>query len=72
MTLGAGVQWQEAYDFAFSRQRDIVGGLSLGGSVGAAGGWLQGGGHSILAAKYGLGHCHARHSIMAGDLTKTY
>lgn len=55
MTLGSGVQWQEAYDAAFAHGRSIVGGVSLGGTVGAAGGWLQGGGHSILAPLYGLG-----------------
>ncbi|GJE86133.1 FAD-binding domain-containing protein [Phanerochaete sordida] len=55
MTLGAGVQWQDAYDAAFARGRNIVGGISYGGSVGAAGGWVQGGGHSIIAPLYGLG-----------------
>lgn len=55
MTLGAGVQWQEAYDVAFAHNRNIVGGLSMGGTVGASGGWLQGGGHSALAPSYGLG-----------------
>lgn len=55
ITLGAGVQWQEAYDAAFAHNRDIVGGLSMGATVGAAGGWLQGGGHSALSPSYGLG-----------------
>jgi hypothetical protein len=32
-----------------------VGGISSGGSVGAAGGWLLGGGHSALSPNYGLG-----------------
>lgn len=32
----------------------IVGGISAGGSVGAAGGWLLGGGHSALSPTYGL------------------
>ncbi|CAL1695780.1 unnamed protein product [Somion occarium] len=55
ITLGAGVQWHEAYDAANGANRTLVGGLSAGGSVGAAGGWLLGGGHSALSPTYGLG-----------------
>ena len=55
VTLGAGVQWHEAYDAVNQYGRMMVGGISLGGSIGAAGGWLQGGGHSILSLTYGLG-----------------
>ncbi|KAK7060233.1 hypothetical protein VNI00_000998 [Paramarasmius palmivorus] len=55
LTLEAGVQWQEAYDAAEQNGRVIVGGISAGGSVGAAGGWVLGGGHSALAPTYGLG-----------------
>jgi FAD/FMN-containing dehydrogenase len=58
LTLGAGVQWFEAYQAAQQRSRVIVGGLSSGGSVGAAGGWLQGGGHSVTSPNYGLGNAH--------------
>ena len=54
-TVGAGVQWFEAYAAAKQRNRVIVGGISNRGSVGAAGGWLAGGGHSALAPNYGLG-----------------
>ena len=35
--------------------RTLVGGHAAGGSVGAAGGWLMGGGHSALSPSYGLG-----------------
>lgn len=42
LTLGAGVQWHEAYDAAKSHERSLVGGVSRGGSVGAAGGWILG------------------------------
>ena len=49
------MQWHEAYDAAEQRNRVIVGGVSAGGSVGAAGGWLSGGGHSPIAPNYGLG-----------------
>ncbi|GLB39902.1 putative oxygen-dependent FAD-linked oxidoreductase family protein [Lyophyllum shimeji] len=55
ITLGAGVQWHEAYDAVEAEGRFILGGLSPGGSVGAAGGWVQGGGHSAFAARYALG-----------------
>jgi FAD/FMN-containing dehydrogenase len=55
ITLGAGVQWFEAYDAIQTHGRVLVGGISLGGSVGAAGGWLLGGGHSILSPQHGLG-----------------
>ncbi|KAI0370333.1 FAD-binding domain-containing protein [Pilatotrama ljubarskyi] len=55
MTFGAGVQWHEAYAAANASGRVLVGGVSEGGSVGAAGGWLQGGGHSALSPSYGLG-----------------
>ncbi|KAF8835607.1 FAD-binding domain-containing protein [Paxillus ammoniavirescens] len=55
MTLGAGVQWHEAYDAVNQHGRIMVGAMSYGASVGAAGGWLAGGGHSVLSPTYGLG-----------------
>ncbi|KAK1230625.1 hypothetical protein PQX77_006277, partial [Marasmius sp. AFHP31] len=55
LTLGAGVQWREAYSAAQRNNRYVVGGISDDGSVGAAGGWIGGGGHSALSPKYGLG-----------------
>ncbi|KAI0635700.1 hypothetical protein C8Q77DRAFT_1099088 [Trametes polyzona] len=55
ITLGAGVQWHEAYDAADANNRTMVGGIAAGGSVGSAGGWLLGGGHSALSPTYGLG-----------------
>ena len=54
-TFGAGVQWHEAYEAAKQHSRVLVGGISSGGSIGSAGGWLQGGGHSIMSTNYGLG-----------------
>jgi hypothetical protein len=53
--VGAGVQWREAYRAANDYGRIMVGGISAGGTVGAAGGWVQGAGHSALAPKHGLG-----------------
>ncbi|KAI0749530.1 FAD-binding domain-containing protein [Daedaleopsis nitida] len=55
LTIGSGVQWHEAYDAANEAGRILVGGASAGGSVGASGGWIQGGGHSALSPSYGLG-----------------
>ncbi|KAF8129973.1 hypothetical protein EV363DRAFT_1337148 [Boletus edulis] len=56
ITFGAGVQWREAYLAANEHGRMMVGGASPGASVGAAGGWLAGGGHSVLLSpSYGLG-----------------
>ena len=55
ITFGAGVQWFEAYEAVRQRNRIIVGGLCRDGSIGAAGGWLLGGGHSAIAPNYGLG-----------------
>ncbi|KAF9458246.1 hypothetical protein BDZ94DRAFT_1284944 [Collybia nuda] len=53
LTVGAGVQWYEAYDAAQAQGRVIVGGA--GSTVGAAGGWIMGGGHSPLSGRHGLG-----------------
>ncbi|KAF4607956.1 hypothetical protein EYR40_000292 [Pleurotus pulmonarius] len=55
ITLGAGVQWYEAYDAVEAHGRILVGGLSARASVGAAGGWISGGGHSALSPSHGLG-----------------
>ncbi|KAF9555544.1 FAD binding domain-containing protein [Agrocybe pediades] len=55
VTLGAGVQWHEAYTFVSQQNRTIVGGISQGGSVGAAGGWVMGAGHSAFSPTFGLG-----------------
>jgi hypothetical protein len=58
--LGAGVQWHEAYAAADSKNRVLVGGLSPGGSVGSAGGWVSGGGMGALSPQYGLGKLASR------------
>ena len=62
-TFGAGVQWVEAYDAAQQHNRVIVGGFSARGSVGAAGGWFMGGGHSAIAPNYGLGTPNSLDSV---------
>lgn len=55
VTFGSGIQWHEAYAFVQEQGRSVVGGISLGGSVGAAGGWVMGGGHSAVSPSLGLG-----------------
>lgn len=55
LRIGAGVQWSEAYDAVSTSSNFVVGGLSINGTVGAAGGWLAGGGHSPVSPSYGLG-----------------
>ncbi|KAF9630333.1 putative fad fmn-containing isoamyl alcohol oxidase protein [Lasiodiplodia theobromae] len=51
--IGAGVQGGEAYALASSAGLAVVGGECP--TVGIAGGYSQGGGHSALSSRYGLG-----------------
>jgi FAD/FMN-containing dehydrogenase len=53
VTMGAGVQWREAYQFADKHDITLAGGSDE--AVGAVGGWLQGGGHGALSNTLGLG-----------------
>lgn len=53
VTLQAGEQWIDVYGAAAEQKRIVVGGHAR--TVGAAGGWLTGGGHSAWSNKYGLG-----------------
>ncbi|KAF9458244.1 hypothetical protein BDZ94DRAFT_1174028 [Collybia nuda] len=53
LTVGAGVQWHEAYEAAETHGRVVLG--ATAGSIGAGGGWIMGGGHGALAARHGLG-----------------
>ncbi|KAG8721079.1 hypothetical protein FRC08_015887 [Ceratobasidium sp. 394] len=52
VTLGAAEQWRDVYQAVDERNMTIVGGASK--TVGAAGGYVQGGGHSPLGALYGM------------------
>ena len=52
MKMGAGIQGIEAYHAAENHGLEIVGGECP--TVGLAGGYSQGGGHSALASRYGL------------------
>lgn len=53
ITTGAGVGCGEAYEFADKHNATILCGYSP--TVGVSGGWVMGGGHSILTNVYGLG-----------------
>lgn len=53
ITMGAGIQGFEAYQAADKAGVQVVGGECP--TVGLAGGYSQGGGHSALASRYGLG-----------------
>ncbi|KAL4964274.1 FAD-dependent oxidoreductase [Aspergillus stella-maris] len=53
LKMGAGVQGFEAYAAADENGYQVVGGECP--SVGIAGGYTQGGGHSALSSRYGLG-----------------
>ncbi|KAJ5105385.1 hypothetical protein NUU61_002732 [Penicillium alfredii] len=52
VTLGAGVQLHDVYVYLRSKGVMIVGGSSS--TVGAAGGYIQGGGHSVLGQLHGM------------------
>lgn len=49
MKMGAGVQALEAYEAAHAYGLAVVGGESP--TIGLAGGYIQGGGHSALTSK---------------------
>lgn len=53
ITYGAGEQFDAIYNFAHENKRVVVGGAVS--TVGAAGGWITGGGHSLLSNLLGLG-----------------
>ncbi|KAJ7646488.1 hypothetical protein FB45DRAFT_986776 [Roridomyces roridus] len=53
ITIGAGVTFDQVYNFADANNSTFVGGYAE--SIGASGGWLMGGGHSVLSPVYGLG-----------------
>ncbi|KAJ5832417.1 hypothetical protein N7474_000728 [Penicillium riverlandense] len=52
VTLGAGVQLREMYEYLGTQGLMVVGGSS--NTVGAAGGYIQGGGHSIMGWLHGM------------------
>lgn len=53
ITFGAGQQFDGIYKFAQKNNASVIGGSSA--TVGAAGGWITGGGHSAQSVTLGLG-----------------
>ncbi|EIM92699.1 FAD-binding domain-containing protein [Stereum hirsutum FP-91666 SS1] len=53
MTIGGGVAFHTVYEFAEANNLTFIGGYHQ--TIAASGGWVQGGGHSILSPVYGLG-----------------
>ena len=53
VTFGAGQQFEGIFKFAEVNRLTVLGGS--GGTVGAAGGWITGGGHGMLSPVFGLG-----------------
>ncbi|KAI2610241.1 FAD-binding domain-containing protein [Hypoxylon fragiforme] len=53
ITAGTGARTGEIYEFAAAHDSTFLGGYSH--TVAASGGWVQGGGHSVLSPVYGLG-----------------
>ncbi|KAJ6591126.1 FAD-binding domain-containing protein [Mycena vulgaris] len=53
ITLGAGVPFEDLYNFADTNNLTIIGGYA--GTISPSGGWIMGGGHSILSPVFGLG-----------------
>ncbi|KAJ6592868.1 FAD-binding domain-containing protein [Mycena capillaripes] len=53
ITVGAGVTFEQVYKFADDNGSMFIGGYAQ--TVGASGGWMMGGGHSVLSPAFGLG-----------------
>ncbi|KAI9666386.1 MAG: hypothetical protein M1821_004322 [Bathelium mastoideum] len=53
ITTSAGVNFDEVYAFADAHNSTFVGAYAP--TVGSSGGWVMGGGHSVLSPVYGLG-----------------
>ncbi|KDQ63022.1 hypothetical protein JAAARDRAFT_120376 [Jaapia argillacea MUCL 33604] len=53
MTVGAGMGWADVYQYADANNFTAIGGYHQ--TIGASGGWIMGGGHSVLTPVFGLG-----------------
>ncbi|KAJ7189102.1 hypothetical protein C8R46DRAFT_1244603, partial [Mycena filopes] len=53
ITVGAGVTFEQVYKFADDNDAMFIGGYAQ--TIGASGGWMMGGGHSVLSPAFGLG-----------------
>lgn len=68
VTLGAGVQLWEMYKWLGEHNLMVVGGSSHG--VGVAGGYIQGGGHSMIAAIGGMASDNAlEFTVVTADVS---
>lgn len=64
--VGAGVQIRDIYKAAYDQRLVVVGGEGM--TVGYAGGYLQGGGHSPLSSILGMGADHVLEiGVVTGD-----
>jgi len=53
ITVGAGVPFEDLYKFADTNNLTIIGGYHQ--TIAPSGGWVMGGGHSVLSPVFGLG-----------------
>lgn len=69
VTIGAGIQLKELYVAALARRKTLVAGFS--NTVGAAGGYILGGGHSPLSPWKGMATDNAlQFTIVTADVSK--
>ena len=66
--MGAGVSWSTAYRESHAHNRSLPGGLAPFGTVGSAGGWLLGGGHSALSRYFGYGTLSKSVAVVYTDI----
>lgn len=68
VTAGAGVQLVDLYKFCHERDITVVGGFSS--TVGVAGGYIQGGGHSVISPWKGLASDHVlQYTVVTADVS---
>ncbi|KAJ7196212.1 FAD-binding domain-containing protein [Mycena pura] len=53
ITVGAGITFEQVYKVAEDNDSMFIGGYAQ--TIGASGGWMMGGGHSVLSPSFGLG-----------------
>lgn len=70
VTIGAGIQLKELYAAALARRKTLVAGFS--NTVGAAGGYILGGGHSPLSPWKGMASDNAlQFTVVTADVSKS-
>ena len=69
VTAGAGVQLVDLYRFCHENNVTVVGGFSS--TVGVAGGYIQGGGHSVISPWKGLASDHVlQYTVVTADVSR--